>query len=136
LQFYQKTKPFIKQIQTHTYTFTIFFPFFFLFFSYTLQIIQIQKLNKNYIKHFKNYKTAPKTPGIAGKTFCTTGTVSGILLEPQDSGGVFVPRAAAADEANKTSGLGTSSSSLSSYADGKGHRHLQQNKKCTNSGRF
>lgn len=30
--------------------------------------------------------------------------------------------AAAATEANKTGGLGTSSSSLSSYADGEGHR--------------
>jgi hypothetical protein len=68
LQFYHKIKKTsIKQIQTHTYTFTIFFSFF--FFSYTLQIVQIQKLNKNYIKHFKNDKTVPKTPGIAGKGY-------------------------------------------------------------------
>jgi hypothetical protein len=38
---------------------------------------------------------------------------------------------AAADEGGRTSGSGPSSSSLSSYAGGEGHRHLQQRKQRT-----
>jgi len=40
---------------------------------------------------------------------------------------------AVADEGNKTGGSGTFFSSLSSYAGGEGHCHLQQGKKHTNN---
>jgi hypothetical protein len=81
LQFHhKKKKTSIKSIQTHTYTFTIFFPFFF-FFTSTLQNTNSKQLNKNYITQFQITKQPLKNLGIAGKAFCTTGTVSDGLLE-------------------------------------------------------
>jgi hypothetical protein len=67
---------------------------FFLFYIHNTNYKK-STLNKNYIKQFKIYKITPKTLRIAGKAFCTTGIVSGRLLEPQDSGGTSTPHATA-----------------------------------------
>jgi hypothetical protein len=78
LRFYhkinKKIKTSIKQIQTHTFTFTIY-----IYITHTLQIIKIQKLNKNYIKQFKNYKTAPKKSWNCRERLCEASRTAGIV---------------------------------------------------------
>jgi len=100
LQFYHKETS--KKKTTDTFTFTIFFLFFFFFYIHTTNNKNSKKkLNKNYIKQFKNYKTTLK------RSWRHMGS------------------RAAADEGGKTGGLGMSSSSLSPYASG----DLQNNQK-------
>jgi hypothetical protein len=91
------------------------------------------KLNKYYIKQFGNYKNDPKQPG----------TVSGRLLELLEQWWHVAPLATATDGAwihapppmkvAETGGSGTSSSSLSPYAGGESHRHLQKPRNATSS---
>jgi hypothetical protein len=89
LQFYHKKT---------THSLSLSFSFF-LFYIHNTNY-KNSTLNKNYIKQFKIYKITPKTPGTAEKAFCTTGIVSGRLLEPQDSGGASAPKRTAEEIRN------------------------------------
>jgi hypothetical protein len=73
LRFYHK-KTFVKKKYKHIY-------FHYNFFYIHTTNYKNSKINKSYIKQFKITKQPQKNPGIAGKAFCTTGTVSGRLLE-------------------------------------------------------
>jgi hypothetical protein len=115
---------------------SLFFSFSFFLFPPHLNKVQIIKKNskshKYYIKQFENYKMNQTTRNSIRPTSGAARTVAARGTGATVTGGAWI-HAPPPMKVAETGGSGTSSSSLSPYAGGEGHRHLQQGETTHNS---